>query len=102
MIFVSGVHGVGKSYLCNLVKDSVGIKTYSASALISTKKRSRFAKEIMAGKFERKQFSELNLNDPFFDSLKADYPGASSSTGFVQWFTTKAADGKQALIFEDD
>ena len=56
----------------------------------------------MAGKFERKQFSEINLNDPFFDSLKADYPGTSSSTGFVQWFATKAADGKRALIFEDD
>ena len=37
MIFVSGVHGVGKSYFCNLVKDSVGIETYSASALIATK-----------------------------------------------------------------
>ena len=23
----------------------------------------------MAGKFERKSFSEINLNDPFFDSL---------------------------------
>ena len=56
----------------------------------------------MAGKFERKQFSEINLNDPFFDSLKADYPGTSSSTGFVQWFAAKAADGKRALIFEDD
>ena len=56
----------------------------------------------MAGKFERKRFSEINLNDPFFDSLKADYPGTSSSTGFVQWFATKAADGKRALIFEDD
>ena len=40
MIFVSGVHGVGKSYFCNLVKNSVGIETYSASALIATKKRS--------------------------------------------------------------
>ena len=28
----------------------------------------------MAGKFERKRFSEIDLNDPFFDSLKADYP----------------------------
>ena len=56
----------------------------------------------MAGKFERKRFSEIDLNDPFFDSLKADYPGTSSSTGFVQWFTKKAADGKRALVFEDD
>lgn len=56
----------------------------------------------MAGKFERKRFSEIDLNDSFFDSLKADYPGTSSSTGFVQWFTKKAADGKRALVFEDD
>ena len=50
----------------------------------------------MAGKFERKRFSEINLDDPFFDSLKADYPGNSTSTGFVQWFAAKAADGKKA------
>ena len=56
----------------------------------------------MAGKFERKRFSEINLDDPFFDSLKADYPGNSTSTGFVQWFAAKAADGKKALVFQDD
>lgn len=56
----------------------------------------------MAGKFERKRFSEIDLNDSFFDSLKADYPGTSSSTDFVQWFTKKAAEGKRALVFEDD
>ena len=56
----------------------------------------------MAGKFERKCFSEINLHDPFFDSLKADYPGTSSSTGFVQWFAAKASDGKTALVFEDE
>lgn len=56
----------------------------------------------MAGKFARKLFSEIDLNDPFFDSLKADYPGTSSSTGFVQWFTKKATERKKALVFEDD
>ena len=45
MIFVSGVHGVGKSYFCNLVKESTGIKVYSASALIAEKKQSSFAKD---------------------------------------------------------
>lgn len=38
----------------------------------------------MAGKFERKSFSEINLNDPFFDSLKADYPGSATSTSFIK------------------
>ena len=46
----------------------------------------------MAGKFERKLFSEISLDDPFFDSLKADYPGTSTSTGFVKWFAAKAAE----------
>lgn len=44
MIFVSGVHGVGKSYFCNLVKESTGIETYSASTLIAAKKQSEFSK----------------------------------------------------------
>lgn len=56
----------------------------------------------MAGKFERKFFSDINLNDPFFDSLKADYPGSATSTGFIDWFQRKAADGKKALVFEDE
>lgn len=29
----------------------------------------------MAGNFSLKKFSDIDLNDPFFDSLKADYPG---------------------------
>ena len=45
MIFVNGVHGVGKSYFCNLVKESTGIETYSASTLIAEKKQSEFAKD---------------------------------------------------------
>ena len=55
MIFVSGVHGVGKSYFCNLVKDSVGIETYSASALIATKKRSEFAKNKLIPDIDENQ-----------------------------------------------
>lgn len=45
MIFISGVHGVGKSYFCNLVKKTTGIETYSASTLIAEKKQSGFAKD---------------------------------------------------------
>ena len=48
----------------------------------------------MAGKFQRKCFSEINLDDPFFDSLKADYPGTANSTGFITWFRKKASSGK--------
>lgn len=56
----------------------------------------------MAGKFARKHFSEIDLNDPFFDSLKKDYPGNSNSTSFAQWFQKKAHENKTALVFEDD
>lgn len=44
----------------------------------------------MAGKFERKLMGDINLDDPFFDSLKMDYPGSENSTGFIEWFHYKA------------
>lgn len=56
----------------------------------------------MAGKFVRKSFADINLDDPFFDSLKADYPGSATSTGFIDWFHKKARQGECALVFEDD
>lgn len=31
MIFVGGIHGVGKTYFCNMIKEILGIKNYSAS-----------------------------------------------------------------------
>ena len=56
----------------------------------------------MAGKFERKRFSEINLDDPFFDSLKADYPKDANNIGFENWFAKKAQTGSTALVFDDD
>ena len=56
----------------------------------------------MAGKFIHKRFSDINLDDPFFDSLKRDYPGSATSTEFTQWFRNKSAEGKEALVFEDE
>lgn len=56
----------------------------------------------MAGKFYLKCFAEINLDDPFFNSLKADYPGTATSTGFVEWFCNKRIEGKKALVFEDE
>ena len=31
----------------------------------------------MAGKFYLRKFSEINLDDSFFDTLKKDYPGSA-------------------------
>lgn len=56
----------------------------------------------MVGKFIRKPFSEIDLNDSFFDSLKADYPGTTSSTNFIDWFHKKKSSGDEALVFEDE
>jgi RimJ/RimL family protein N-acetyltransferase len=56
----------------------------------------------MAGKFEYKKFSEININDPFFTSLKKDYPGSATSTEFTRWFSNKVREGKKALVFEDE
>ncbi|MDO9566554.1 MAG: AAA family ATPase [Candidatus Desulfaltia sp.] len=44
MIFISGVHGVGKSYFCEEVKRRLGLNAYSASMLISELKKERFEK----------------------------------------------------------
>ncbi len=34
IIFVAGIHGVGKTYICSKVKDIIGIEHYKASQLI--------------------------------------------------------------------
>ncbi|MCF0134304.1 MAG: hypothetical protein HUJ72_10595 [Blautia sp.] len=56
----------------------------------------------MAGEFSLKKFSEIDLNDSFFDSLKADYPGNGASPSFADWFPAKAKEGRTALVFDDD
>ena len=52
--------------------------------------------------FEYKKFSEIDIGDPFFDSLKRDYPGTENSSGFTDWFKEKAQEGRKALVFEDE
>ena len=56
----------------------------------------------MAGRFYLRKFADINLDDEFFDTLKADYPGNANSTGFIEWFNKKANNGSTALVFEDD
>lgn len=45
MIFVSGIHGVGKSFFCQLVREQLEFNTYSASSLIGQKKQSIFSRD---------------------------------------------------------
>jgi GNAT superfamily N-acetyltransferase len=56
----------------------------------------------MAGKFLFKKFSEIDLNDPFFNSLKEDYPADANNIGFEKWFAKKSYSGSTALVFNDD
>lgn len=56
----------------------------------------------MAGKFTFKKFAEIDLRDPFFDSLKEDYPADATNIGFERWFQKKAAADSTALVFDDD
>lgn len=42
MIFISGIHGVGKSFFCDKVRDQVGMNSFSASALITERKKAGF------------------------------------------------------------
>lgn len=56
----------------------------------------------MAGKFELKKFTQIDLNDSFFDSLKQDYPADKENIGFEKWFQKKADSGATALVFNDD
>ena len=40
----------------------------------------------MPGKFSLRYFSDIDLNDPFFDSLKNDYQGSVKTSEFTTWF----------------
>lgn len=42
------------------------------------------------------KFDKINLNDPFFNSLKGDYPL------FEKWFNKKSIENKSAFILEDN
>lgn len=50
----------------------------------------------MGGKFEWHKFSEVDLSDAFFDSLKEDY------SEFTSWFQKKSDAGEEALVFTDE
>ncbi len=45
VIILGGVHGVGKSYFCSLLKQSVHVTTYSASKLIAKQKQMTLPKD---------------------------------------------------------
>ena len=50
----------------------------------------------MSGTFKWKNFSDVDLNDKFFDSLKSDY------AEFSQWFSKKQKDGEKVFVYDDE
>jgi GNAT superfamily N-acetyltransferase len=57
---------------------------------------------MMAGRFTFKKFADIDLDDPFFDSLKEDYPADEHNIGFQRWFQRKATTDSTALVFDDE
>ncbi|MCY9697582.1 ATP-binding protein [Paenibacillus alginolyticus] len=54
LIFVGGIHGVGKSTFCSEISDNHGIKVHSASKLIALKKKETYTKD--------KRIQDINSN----------------------------------------
>ncbi|SFP18213.1 ATP-binding protein [Salibacterium halotolerans] len=72
MIFVGGIHGVGKGYFCNKIAELFNISHYTASDLISLKSHNKLSKNKKVHNAEKNQFllllaiKELSLkNTPF-------------------------------------
>lgn len=57
MIFIGGVHGVGKSYFCDRVKHKLGLNAYTASELISERKKEEFT--------SNKRVCEIDVNQDY-------------------------------------
>ena len=68
MIFISGVHGVGKSFFCDQVRERLGMESYSASRLISERKKAGFPAS--------KLIPDIDDNQPYLldavEELKAE------------------------------
>ncbi len=69
MYFVGGVHGVGKSYWCNMVKESAGVECYSASTLIKEQKKQGFPADKRVADIDENQLYLLAA----VDALKAKH-----------------------------
>lgn len=67
MIFISGIHGVGKSYFCNLVREQLHINAYQSSKLIPERKEEQFNKNKKVSDIDNNQnyliqaIEELNM-----------------------------------------
>lgn len=55
VIFVSGIHGVGKTYFCNMMKKRLNVESYSASQLIAARRNERFSENKLVSDIDDNQ-----------------------------------------------
>lgn len=55
VIFVSGIHGVGKTYFCNMMKKRLNVESYSASQLIASRRNERFSENKLVSDIDDNQ-----------------------------------------------
>lgn len=93
MIFISGVHGVGKSYFCNMVKQAININAYSASTLISEKKKSCFSSD--------KLIPDINDNQQYLLQAVEELRAAEGNFILDGHFCLLNAEGNvQRIVFD--
>lgn len=68
MIFLSGVHAVGKGYFCDLVSKELGIDSYTASTLITKASNSKFGSDKLVDNIGDNQQYLLGAVDELRDS----------------------------------
>lgn len=72
MIFIGGIHGVGKSFFCDEVKSELSIYTYSASKLIAERKKAYFSSDKLITDIDDNQLHLLSAIDEL-NSLGKQY-----------------------------
>lgn len=56
MIFVSGIHGVGKTFFCDIIREKLCIRSYSASQLITARRSKGFSADKFVSDIDDNQF----------------------------------------------
>lgn len=72
MIFISGIHGVGKSYFCNKVKLLLNVDTYSSSKLIAERKKEGFPSNKFVSNIDDNQRHLLDAVDSL-NTVSSEY-----------------------------
>lgn len=67
LIFIGGIHGVGKTYLCKEISIKLNLKHYSASELISRVKKELFSRNKYIDNIDKNQNILLESINKYID-----------------------------------